>query len=156
MLLDMTFTECQCEEVMLLVCTFFGHRDTPNEIEPLLRAALIDLIENEQVSLFYVGNQGNFDWMVRKILRELKERYPIDYAVVLAYLPEKPDPYEDYSDTVYPLEGVPPRFAIDRRNYWMLEQADYVITYVRVGWGGAAKFKEIAEKRGLKIYNLTL
>ncbi len=78
------------------VCTFFGHKDTPNSIEPLLRAALINLIENKQVYTFYMGHQGNFDRMVRKVLKELKGIYPqMDYAVVLAYLPEKPDPSED-------------------------------------------------------------
>ena len=139
------------------VCTFFGHKDTPNEIEPLLRAALIDLIENREVSLFYVGNQGNFDRMVRRLLKELKENYSqVDYAVVLPYLPEKFDLRQDYSDTLYPLEGVPPKFAIDRRNYWMIERADYVIAYAWKPWGGAAKFKNIAEKKGLQVINLAV
>lgn len=135
-------------------CMFMGHKDTPNKIELLLRAALIDLIEKQRVSLFYVGNQGNFDRMVRKVLRELKECYPIDYAVVLAYLPETPDPQEDYSDTLYPLEGVPPKFAIDRRNHWMIDHSDFVVSYVWKPWGGAAKFKGIAEKRGLRVVEL--
>ena len=136
------------------VCTFFGHKDTPNKIEPLLRAALIDLIENKQVYTFYVGHQGNFDRMVRKVLRELKECYPIDYAVVLAYLPETLNPQEDYSDTLDPLEGVPPKFAIDRRNHWMIDHSDFVVSYVWKPWGGAAKFKGIAEKKGLQIVEL--
>ena len=32
-----------------MVCTFFGHKDTPKEIEPTLRSTLIDLIENKNV-----------------------------------------------------------------------------------------------------------
>lgn len=44
-----------------MVCTFFGHKDTPKEIEPTLRSTLIDLIENKNVNVFYVGNNGNFD-----------------------------------------------------------------------------------------------
>ncbi|MBQ3084448.1 MAG: hypothetical protein IJC46_03225 [Clostridia bacterium] len=143
--------------ITMSVCTFFGHKDTPNKIEPLLRAALIDLIEKQRVSLFYVGNQGSFDRMVRKVLRELKALYPqIDYAVVLAYLPEKPNPQEDYSDTIYPLEGVPPKFAIDRRNHWMIDHSDFVVSYVWKPWGGAAKFKGIAEKKGLQVLNLAM
>ena len=38
-------------------CTFFGHRDCPSSIKPKLREALIDLIENHTVDMFYVGQQ---------------------------------------------------------------------------------------------------
>ena len=71
----------------MLTCTFFGHKDTPKEIEPTLKSTLIDLIRNKNVCSFYVGNHGNFDSMVKRCLIELKEIYPIDYAVVLAYFP---------------------------------------------------------------------
>ncbi len=33
-------------------CTFFGHRDTPNKIEPLLRKTLINLITEKGVTRF--------------------------------------------------------------------------------------------------------
>ena len=52
-------------------CTFFGHRDCPSSIKPKLREALIDLIENHTVDMFYVGQQGAFDSMVRSVLKEL-------------------------------------------------------------------------------------
>ena len=45
-------------------CTFFGHRDCPETIQPKIRTAVIDLIENHGVTMFYVGNQGNFDRLV--------------------------------------------------------------------------------------------
>ena len=31
--------------IFMPACTFFGHRDTPRDIEPDLRAAIVDLIE---------------------------------------------------------------------------------------------------------------
>ena len=49
--------------------TFFGHRDSPETIKPKIRAAVIDLIENHGVTMFYVGNQGNFDRLVRSVLK---------------------------------------------------------------------------------------
>ena len=52
-------------------CTFFGHRDCPSSIKQKLREALIDLIENHTVDMFYVGQQGAFDSMVRSVLKEL-------------------------------------------------------------------------------------
>ena len=72
-----------------MVCTFFGHRQVSKEIEPTLRSALVDLIENKGVNRFYVGNHGGFDAMVQRMLKELAASYPIKFYVVLAYLPEK-------------------------------------------------------------------
>lgn len=140
-------------------CTFFGNRSTPQEIEPTLRSALIDLIENKNVTSFYVGNQGNFDAMVRRILRNLKLSYPqINYSVVLAYLPKEQNDFnlEDYSDTLYPegMENTPPRYAICKRNRWMIDRCDFVVTYVQYSLGGAAKFKELAKKKGKIVLDL--
>ena len=128
-------------------CTFFGHRDCPETIKPKLRSTIIDLIENHNVDMFYVGNQGQFDAMVCSTLKKLKQEYPhIDYAVVLAYMPGKPSEYEDYSDTIFPegLETVHPRYAISHRNTWMLNHSDYIITYITHPYGGAAQFAKKA------------
>ncbi len=70
-----------------MTCTFFGHRYVQKEIEPMLRSTLVDLIENHDCRLFYVGNLGGFDAMVTRVLRELSDRYPIRAYTVLAYLP---------------------------------------------------------------------
>ena len=143
-----------------MVCTFFGHRDTPRKIEPLLRAALEQLIVSKQATVFYVGHNGNFDAMTRRLLVELKAKYPqIQYEVVLAYMPgQKNKPETDYSHTVYPegLENVLPKFAIQKRNEWMLDRADIVLTYVTCSFGGAAQFKKLAEKKGKKVINLAV
>lgn len=142
----------------MLTCTFFGHKDTPNEIEPTLRSTLVDLIENKNVLKFYVGNHGNFDYMVKRCLIELKKVYFIDYNVVLAYLPSKKYYKEGKkpTDTILPdnIETVPPKFAIIYRNKWMIEQSDYVVTYVKYSIGGAARFKELAEKKRKIVINI--
>ena len=107
--------------------------------------------------MFYVGNQGRFDAIVRSTLKKLKQEYPhIDYAVVLAYMPGKPSEYEDYSDTIFPegLETVHPRYAISHRNTWMLSQSDHVITYITHPWGGAAQFAEKSKDRCKTVINL--
>ena len=139
-----------------MVCTFFGHKDTPKEIEPTLRSTLIDLIENKNVTVFYVGNNGNFDTMVRRQLEDLSHTYPITYSVVLAYLPTKKSEYDDYTNTILPegIETAPKRFAISWRNKWMIEQADIVVTYVTHSFGGAAQFKEMAQKQGKTLSEL--
>ena len=140
-----------------MICTFFGHKDTPKEIEPILRSTLIDLIENKNVNVFYIGNNGSYDTMVRCQLEDLSLTYPITYNVVLAYLPTKKSEYEDYTNTILPegIETAPKRFAISYRNKWMVEQADIVITYVTHGFGGAAQFKALAERQGKTVIELS-
>lgn len=128
------------------------------EIDKQLEKILLDLIENKNVDRFYVGSQGEFDCLVKNKLIKLKKIYPkITFDVVLAYMPRKKDVYTncDSFNTIYPegLELVHPKYAISKRNLWMIENADYVITHV-VRDGGAAKFKRIAEKRGLTVINI--
>ena len=141
------------------VCTFFGHHDCPSSIKPKLRETLVDLIENQSVDVFYVGNKVAFDDMVRSCLRELERIYPrINYAVVLERIPRKRDEFDttDYSDTMVPegIEEVPPRYAITWRNKWMLRNAIFVVTYVTHSWGGAAQFAEMAKRQGKTVINL--
>ena len=139
-----------------MVCTFFGHRDTPQEIVGTLRTVLAYLIEEKEAVEFYVGNQGGFDSMVCRVLTELQERYPhIRYTVVLAYMPQKEEDVPQGVQPIYPSEiaQYPRRFAIEARNKWMIEQAEYVVTYtLRVG--GAAKMEVFARRRGKMVINL--
>ena len=137
-------------------CTFFGHRNAPPGIKASLRQVLSDLIERQGVKQFYVGNQGSFDTMVRNLLAEFELTYGIRYEVVLAYMPKRNDPLYDPEHTVLPegIETVPPRFAIEYRNKWMIDHSDIVITYVHRSFGGAAKFKELAEKKNKVVIQI--
>ncbi len=138
--------------------TFFGHRDCPEAIRPQLQQILEDLI-TEGADSFYVGNQGRFDSMVISLLSKLKTAYPqIEYAVVRAYLPGivKAETIDPKHPTIFPegLESVPRRFAITRRNRWMIDASDCVVAYVVHSWGGAAQFAELAKKRGKQVIYL--
>ena len=137
-----------------MICTFFGHRNTPATTEKLLCEILTDLIKTQGADEFYVGNQGNFDAMVRRQLEILSKEYNITYSVVLAYLPDKNT--EPIPCSVYPegIETVPKKFAITYRNKWMLNKADTVICYVAHPSSGAGQFVELAEKKGKRILNL--
>lgn len=142
-------------------CTFFGHRTVPQEVEPRLRKAIVNLIEHHSADTFYVGNQGGFDHMVQKVLKEIKEMYPhIAYYKVLAYMPGVRDVLDttDYSDTIYPkgLENTPRKFAISKRNRWLIAHCDTVIAYVKYSTGSAAQFEELAEKKQKWIINITI
>lgn len=132
-------------------CTFFGHRDSPERIKPDIQKAIVYLIEERNVRLFYVGNHGRFDTYVKDILLQLKDVYPdIEIEIVLAYYPLCPqkDSYTHY--TIYPegLEKVPLRYAIDKRNLWMLSRSDFVICYLHHHTGGAARY--VKKAKGMK------
>ena len=141
------------------VCTFFGHGNAPRDLEPKIREVIERLIVEKQAECFYVGNNGSFDYMVHKALKEFATKHShIRYSVVLAYLPQGKDELGtfDYSDTIYPegLECVHPRYAICKRNEWMIEQSDIVITYVKHDYGGANRYKQFAECKAKKVIEL--
>ena len=138
-------------------CCFFGHREVTHNIRDRLTAIIKKLITEENVTEFYVGNQGQFDSMVYSVLKKLKAKYPqIRYTVVLAYMPDEHIKELYGEDTLYPdgLETVPKRFAISKRNDWMIQQSGVAVCYVHKITGGAAKFREKAEKKGLQIIDV--
>lgn len=136
----------------MCVCTFFGHKDCPDSIKQRIREILIEMIVNHNVNMFYVGNQGRFDAIVRSALRRLMKKYPqIHYAVVLAYMPQGES--IDLSDTMLPegIESIRPRYAISWRNNWILQQSGYVVTYITHSWGGAAQYAAKAVCQGKTV-----
>ena len=138
-------------------CCFFGHREVTHNIREKLKATIEKLITEDNVIDFYVGHQGQFDSMVFYALKELKARYPqIRYTVILAYMPDEHIKELYGEDTLFPdgLETVPKRFAISKRNDWMIKHSDIAVCYVWKITGGAAKFKEKAKKKGLRIVDV--
>ena len=133
--------------------TFCGHREVeqPERVKDWLRVVTGRLIA-AGAACFLLGGYGEFDRLAAAVLREQKARWPkIERVLVLAYLDQRREE-DGYDATVYPpLEGVPRRFAILRRNRWMVEQADLVVAWVQHDWGGAAKTLRIAEQKRKRI-----
>ena len=138
-----------------MICTFFGNRDASDAVRSILYDTVSKLINERNVTEFYVGNNGNFDRLVLSVLKELNKRYPdIKYYVVYAYLPQKDD--ENFLHTIYPegIENVPKRFAIDFRNKWMLDRANILVTYVKNKFGNSYKLSALAVKKGKDVINI--
>ena len=73
-----------------MICTFFGHKNTPSAAKELLKSTIIELIEKDGVKKFYVGNNGAFDLYVQQALREISKSYvEISYFIVLSQISEK-------------------------------------------------------------------
>ena len=140
-------------------CTFFGHRDCPDIVFETLRKTIIQLVENNGVKTFLVGNNGNFDALVRKSLKELKKEYDFEYFVVIPRILSNAENeyYKEKGENLLLPDGfekVPPRFCIDYRNKYMLRRSEYVVAYVTHPFGGAAKFTEMAEKMKKEVISL--
>lgn len=72
-----------------MICTFFGHKDTPDSVALILRNTINCCIE-EGVRLFIVGNNGNFDFLVQKTLEEISVyNKEISYHIYLTRPNEK-------------------------------------------------------------------
>lgn len=141
------------QEGFYMKITFCGHSEVTDmeTVRCWLKNVTQYLIE-EGGKVFYLGGYGAFDHMAASVLYEKKKQYPyIKLILVLPYLNKKIDTTW-YDATIYPpLESVPRRFAIPKRNQWMIEKADVVVSYVLHSWGGAATTLEYAIRKKKKI-----
>lgn len=136
-------------------CFFTGHRDTPQEILPLLIEAVERHISEYGVTDFYVGHYGNFDRMAGQVVKLAKEKYPhIRLTLLLPYHPsEQPiSTPEGFDGTYYPndMETTPRRFAIVKANQFMVKECTHLIAYVKHSFGGSGQLLEYAQKRVAK------
>ena len=111
----------------------------------------------------YLGGYGSFDEICAGACRELKrENIELELIYVTPYMSlseqqkiKEMKAYGLYDDSLYPpIENVPQRFAISRRNEWMMSNADLVIAYVNRNYGGAYQSIEVARRKGKKIINV--
>ena len=137
-----------------MICTFFGHSDATNETRLKTKTTIEKLI-SDGVRQYYVGNNGNFDYIVQSVLEELSQKYDINYTVVLSYINEKSICADQYY-TIYPegLERTPLRFAISKRNEWMIKKSNIAVFYVKHSLSNSHKWLEMAKKKGLKVINI--
>ena len=140
--------------VMRMIVTFCGHSKLyrTGDFSKWLDIILPSLIEGGAAT-FYLGGYGDFDSLASAAVRRQKAVYHhITAILVLAYLNREID-ISRYDSTTYPpLENVPPRYAIVRRNEWMVRESDVVISGVTHGWGGAAKTLDYARRRQKVIF----
>ena len=120
------------------ICAFFGHRDLYEDIAPQIEQAIDSAIQHGY-DHFWCGGHGAFDLCAAGTVYRLKKKYPhIKVVLIQAYLPTHPIS-EIYDQSIFP-EGVeigPVRFAISRRNQWIIKNCDGAICYVNRQYGGA-------------------
>ena len=133
--------------------TFCDHKDVydAEAVEHWLRQVCSDLIA-QGADEFLCGGYGRFDYLSATVLRDLKQQHPnIRLILVLPYL-NSTILTDGYDETIYPpLESVPKKFAISRRNEWMVLESDIIVAYVLRDFGGAAKTLQYARRKRKKI-----
>ena len=145
-----------------MIITFCGHSNClfSDEVKDELKQLLIKETTKNPTCKFYLGGYGDFDSLCLRTLRELKTDFPdIELLFITPYLDKNYSKLElakyYYDDVIFPpIENVPRKFAILKRNEWMVDSAELVIAYVKYSWGGAAKTLEYAKRKKKTIINL--
>ena len=128
-----------------MIITFCGHSNYIKNCkdEEILLNLLEKTIQGKQVD-FYLGGYGNFDAFALECAKKYKQRHLNANLIFVTpyinnWLEERKDILQkSYDMVIYPeLENVPLKFAIIKRNEWMVSKADYVFAYVNISFGGA-------------------
>ena len=131
------------------VVTFCGHREVWKQ-EPVsawLHETVEELIA-QGAKEFLLGGYGLFDQMAARVVWDLKKDYPDVTSVLVIPYPDKKVDDSLYDIVTYPpLEHVLPRYAISRRNEWMIRETDILVAYVLHDWGGAAATLTYAKRK---------
>ena len=145
-----------------MVIAFFGHSNYVSSLDD--EKQLVELLETatfgEQVD-FYFGGYGNFDnfaYRCAKIYKKYHEDSKLIFITpyLNGWLDNKRDFLQkNYDEIIYPdIEQVPPKFAIIKRNEWIVNKSDYVFTYVKTHYGGAYRALLYAHKHKKPYINL--
>lgn len=148
-----------------MIITFIGHGTITNshDLEDKVKCTIKNRISQNEKAYFYCGGYGDFDKLCASVCRQLKKEYPnteivyvtpyisVSYQEKMKYLTHS----KLYDSTIYPpLENTPPKFAISKRNEWMIANADIVISYVIRSYGGAYKSLQFAKRKKKEIIEL--
>ena len=148
-----------------MIVSFAGHAhiSSINNIKELVKEQLRHHIVPTETIVCYLGGYGDFDKICARACRELKKEYAnVELVYVSPYitLSEQSKIKEMltlclYDTSLYPpIENTPKRFAISKRNEWMMKNADLVIAFVDHEYGGAYRSLQIAKHHQKTIINL--
>ena len=145
-----------------MIITFCGHSNYlfGDDVKVELKSILINETRKNPTCKFYLGGYGDFDGLCLRMLREIKKDFPdIELIFITPYLDKSYSKLElakyYYDDVIFPpIENIPRKFAISKRNEWMVNEADLVIAFVTYSWGGAAKTLEYSKRKKKRIINL--
>lgn len=142
-----------------------GHNTPPN-LKERIREQIINLIENEDVDTFLVGELGGYEIDAYDTVLEVQKEYPnITITLVISKITElhevgecdahyvqKRRPCDNW---IYPDKCATGyrRLCIVYRNRYIIENTDFIIAYNR-RQGRAYEFCKAAKGKGVKVIEL--
>lgn len=148
---------------MLKVCSGFGHRNVLQNIDEKLYEYIEEAIKMG-CTVFYTGAMGDFDTKFSLAVRQAKHRHKninIKLICVKPYLTkslniEKEFYYSMYDDILIPTElaNIHYKSIITKRNEWIIDNSDVVISYTIHNYGGAFTAVKYAEKNNKIILKI--
>ncbi len=145
-----------------MIITFCGHSNYigNSRDEECLLNYFEKVIKENEVD-FYFGGYGGFDRFALSCAKKYKKTHKNANLIFIApylgnWLNSRKEFLESsYDMIIYPdIENVPKKFAIIKRNQWMVNHADYLFAYVRTHYGGAYKTLLYAHKHKKRYTNL--
>lgn len=147
-----------------MIISFIGHSFVPDAsaVKEKVKKLLNSIVDIEKIT-FYLGGHGSFDEICACVCRELKKEHKnweIVYVTPYMSLSEQSKIKENerlclYDSSIYPpIESTPKKFAILKRNEWMMTNSDLIIAYVNHGCGGAYKTLQFAKRKKKTIINI--
>lgn len=144
------------------VCSAFGHREIYQNIDCNLDAAIEELIVSKGVNTFITGGMGDFDELFSSSVRRAQKiNLDIKLILVKPYLSAEINKHKSYYKNLYNSIIIPEELcdvhyksAIAKRNKWMIDNSNYVITYVCRNFGGAYSAMRYAQEKGKLYINL--
>lgn len=149
------------------IVTFLGNKDVADrktvyerilsQLETLFTDGVTALY---RYPVFYCGGYGEFSQLASMAIDVWRKRYPelkseklfITPYITPSYLKINEYMRQFYDDIVYPpLENVPFKFAISRRNQWMIDNCNMLIAYLENTAGNTRKCVEYAFRRGKEV-----
>ena len=145
-----------------MIITFIGHStlsSDKNLTQKLLKTIKDNIQGEEQVS-FYCGGYGDFDNLCAATCQKIKMDFS---SCEIVYVTPYFSPNHQhkigrlidsklYDKSIYPpIESVPLRLAILKRNEWMISSADLIIACVYHSFGGAYKSLQFALRKKKRV-----
>lgn len=146
------------------IIAFIGNKEVQDSQAVLKKifSILEELFGNEYCDVlsvypvFYCGGYGQFSQIASDAIDLFRKRYPERKSKKLFITPYLSPSYlktneymkEFYDEIVYPpLENVPHKFAISRRNQWMIDNCDTLFAYMENPCGNTRKCVEYAFRK---------
>ncbi|MDD7457904.1 MAG: hypothetical protein PUK83_05720 [Clostridia bacterium] len=140
-----------------MIVAFFGHSnyvEGQNDEKNLINT-LSEYAKNKKVE-FYLGGYGNFDNFALRCCNKYKmineNATTIYVSPYLTAFTKLTIAKENYDEIIYPpIEAVPQKYAITKRNEWIVSVADLIVFNVNYKFGGAYNAYLHAKRKGKLI-----